>query len=225
MLACLTALFVTPYQANITIHTDSAATIKGFDKLIDFRHLSIRKREKIPNFQIWFTIAYLIDTKQMLLNFVKVKAHSGDHLNDRADHLAKAAVTVAPRLNIKYLSLPSIKVKINCDYLTLEASSRQSIKTLHEAKHFYHLLQLQRNSDLKLLTEHQHINWNSTSFMLNYNTSDKERGSTSFNQHRQRFFKYKLFSEELPTLTKMRLRRPDLYSSDVCQSCHRSIEI
>jgi len=52
MLACLTALFVTPFLATVMIYTDSAATIKGFDALTNFRHLSVRKREKISNFQI-----------------------------------------------------------------------------------------------------------------------------------------------------------------------------
>ena len=94
----------------------------------------------------------------MLLNLVKVKAHSGDHLNDQVNQLAKAAATDAPHLNIKYLSLPSIKLEINCDHLILEAFSRRSIKALYEAKHFSHLLQLQRNVDLKLLTEHHHVN-------------------------------------------------------------------
>jgi len=50
MLACLTALLVVPVQAKITIYTDSAATIMGFNQITEFMNLSVRKREKIPNF-------------------------------------------------------------------------------------------------------------------------------------------------------------------------------
>ncbi len=55
--------------------------------------------------------------------------------------------------------------------------------------------------------------------MLNYNVTDKDRASTSFTQHRMRTFKYKIFSEELPTLARLKQRRPDLYPVDECLSC------
>ncbi len=85
---------------------------------------------------------------------VKVKAHSGNRLNDRTDRLAKIAASSAPRIHVKYLSIPGHQMEIACDNLTLDASSRKSIKSLIEARQFYDLLQLQRNSDLHLLTEH-----------------------------------------------------------------------
>jgi len=111
-----------------------------------------------------------------------------------------------------------------CDKLTLEASSRKCIKAISKARHFDLMLQLQRNSEIKLLTEHQHINWTATSFMLNYNLSDKDNAATSFAQHRQRSFKYKIFSQELPTLSCMRRQRSDLYPSADCLSCQRHKE-
>src|SRR6266498_95458 len=60
--------------------------------------------------------------------------------------------------------------------------------------------------------------------MLNYNVTDKDRASTSFSQHRMRSFKYKLFSDELPTLSRLKQRRPDLYATDECLFCHRHSE-
>ncbi len=41
MLACLTALMVTPVKAKVTIYTNSAATITGFDKIAEFTNLSV----------------------------------------------------------------------------------------------------------------------------------------------------------------------------------------
>jgi len=60
--------------------------------------------------------------------------------------------------------------------------------------------------------------------MLNFNTTEQDRASTSFKQHRQRSFKYKIFNNELPTLAKLKQRHPDLYSSDTCLSCQLNIE-
>ncbi len=60
MLACLSALIVAAPKAHVTLFTDSAATIAGFDHLNDFMQKSVQKKEKTPNFQIWMTIAYII---------------------------------------------------------------------------------------------------------------------------------------------------------------------
>jgi len=142
MLACLIALMVAPVKAMVTIHTDSAMTIIGFNKLADLMQLSIRKREKVPNFQIWMTITHMIESKNLKVNLVKVKAHSGDRLNDRADKLAKTAAFLAPRLNLNYLWISGLNLEIACDNLTLKISSRRCIKTICDSRHFYQLLQL-----------------------------------------------------------------------------------
>ena len=60
--------------------------------------------------------------------------------------------------------------------------------------------------------------------MLNYNITDKDRAFTSFAQHRKRTFKYKLFSDELPTLARLKLCQPDLYPEDQCLACQRHRE-
>ena len=224
LMACLTALLVVPVKAQVTIYTDSAATIVGFDKIDDMMNLSVRKRAKIPNYQLWMTIAHLIDVKSLTIRMIKVRAHNGNRLNERADKIAKNAAITAPRLNVNYLSIPGHKLEITCDNLTLKTSSQRCVKNLFDAKHFYHLLQLQRYSDVQVLTEHHHINWSTTSFMLNYNVTEKDKASTSFEQHHRRSFKYKIFSDELPTLYRTRQRRPDLYPSDICLSCQQRTE-
>ena len=95
ILACLTALMVAPVKANVTIYTDSATTIAGFYKIDDIMNLSVRKRAKIPNYQLWMTIAHLIDIKLLTIHMIKVRAHSGDWLNERANKIAKAAAFTA----------------------------------------------------------------------------------------------------------------------------------
>ncbi len=85
------ALLVVPIHASVVIHTDSVATIAGFDHLHSLINMSICKRKKLSNFQIWMTIAHMIEAKHLQIRMVKVKAHSGNKYNDRADYLAKAA--------------------------------------------------------------------------------------------------------------------------------------
>jgi len=219
MLACLTALIVASPQTQVHLFTDSAATIDGFSQLDTFKQLSVRKREKTPNFQIWMAIAHIISRLDLKVQLIKVKAHSGDRLNDKADRLAKDAVVHRPKLNVNYLNLPGLAVVLTCDHLIIEKSSRKCIKQIFDAKAFYDTLQLGRHQDIKTLTELHHINWPATNFMLNYNASEQDKAATSFPQHRQRSFKYKLFSEELPTLTQLKIRRPDLYVDDKCLQC------
>ena len=69
------------------------------------------------------TIALIIDVKHLKTQLIKVKAHSGERLNERADKLAKKAAFSAFRLHINYLNLPSNKLELTCDNLTMEASS------------------------------------------------------------------------------------------------------
>ncbi len=140
MLAYFSTLIVASPKAQVTIFTDSVATIAGFDKLNTFMQLSVRKKEKTPNFQIWMTIDYIIRTLDLKVKMVKVKAHSGDWLNDKADRLAKAAVFAAPRLNLKYTNLPELSLVLTCDNLIIEASSQKSIKCLFNARYFYETL-------------------------------------------------------------------------------------
>src|SRR6266540_3809869 len=111
---------------------------------------------------------------------VKVKAHSGERFNEQADKLAKAAAFSTPRINLRYTNIPGLNIVLACNHLIVEASSRKSIKQLSEAHSFHQYLQLQRNSDVLTLTELQHIQWKATSYMLNYNVTDKDRASTSF---------------------------------------------
>ncbi len=224
ILAVLTALMVILVKAQVTIYSDSATTIAGLDKIDEMMNLSIRKRAKIQNYQLWMTIAHLIDIKRLSIHMIKVRAHSGDRLNERADKIAKAAIFSASHLQVNYLNLPGHNLEMACDNLTLETSSRGCVKHLFEAKHFHQLLQLHRFSDILVLTEAHHIKWSATSFMLNYNVTESDRASTTFEQQRRRSFKYKIFSDELPTLTRLMTRRPDLYPNDVCLSCHRRSE-
>src|SRR6266498_5221902 len=98
----------------------------------------------------------MIDRKSLKVKMVKVKAYSRVWMNERADKLAKAAAFSASRLNLNYLQISGINLELTYNNLTLEAFSKCSIKSICEARHFYQLLQLYRNIEIKILTEHHH---------------------------------------------------------------------
>ncbi len=155
---------------------------------------------------------------------IKIKAHSGDRLNDLADQLAKKAVQDGPRLNLKLTDILAVRILMTCDDLEIEASSRRCIKHLFHAQNFSQFLLLRRAKEIYMLTEQHHIQWSATTRMLNNNQTDNDRSTTSFMQHHRRAFKYKLFISELLTLTQLNKRRPDLYKKPTCVLCNQKDE-
>ena len=55
--------------------------------------ISTRKILKTTAWQIWYNIAYIIKEKNISLTLKKIKAHSNNIFNEKADHLAKEATT------------------------------------------------------------------------------------------------------------------------------------
>ena len=184
-LACLTALLTAPRRSKVKIYTDSQATIDGFYRLPVFSRLSARKREKHINYPIWCAMSYIIDHLDLDVMMIKVKAHSGDRLNELADQLAKKAIQEGPLLNLILTNIPDMRMIMTCDNLAIEASSRQCLKHLSHAQNFYQFLQLRRAQDILLLTKQHHIQWSATTWMLNNNRTNLDRSTTSFTQHRR----------------------------------------
>ncbi len=60
--------------------------------------------------------------------------------------------------------------------------------------------------------------------MLNHNHTEHDCDSTSFDQHRRRNFKFKIFSNKLLTLSLLKVWQLNLYSSDICLLCNNSQE-
>src|SRR6266542_4083192 len=81
------ALLTAPLHSRVQIFTDSAAAIQVITKCR--KGLSTKKWLKTPN-SLWvMNIIAMVKKKDLSLELVKVKGHSGDVLNDLADELAK----------------------------------------------------------------------------------------------------------------------------------------
>ena len=85
--AIWSALLVVPYRASIRIFSDSKAAIEGIK---NFKGLSkLRSNFKTKNHSIINQIIDCCKTKEIKLDLIKVKGHSSNIWNDRADQLAK----------------------------------------------------------------------------------------------------------------------------------------
>jgi len=81
------ALLVVPYGANVQIFSDSKAAIEGIQ---NFQGLTnIRSNFKAKNHSLINQILNCCKTKEIKLELVKVKGHSSNIWNDKADRLAK----------------------------------------------------------------------------------------------------------------------------------------
>ncbi len=130
--------------------------------------------------------------------------YNSNLLNSIADKLAKAVIS-ASYFIFDYITFSKLQLLFNYDHLHIESSSRKAIKQIQNNHFIYQFLQLIQNSFTLILFEQHHMNQSTTLFMLNLNTSDQNCISTFFGQHHQRYFKFKLFINELLTMIQLHL--------------------
>src|SRR4051812_993569 len=220
MYAFYTALLVSLHSSSINIFLDSQATIYGFSKYVLNNSLSPRKFEKIPNHSIWLLIKHIVDTLKLSIHLHKVKAHNNDHFNDIADQLAKAGCntpSLIPILN----NIPSSDLIFTFNKVPVEISIRGFFKHLFSAKTFCNFLDLNRNSLIRRHTENHTINWPAIWSLLSLDSSSLV---TSFASCKLKTFIIKNFVNELPTLSRISVLRPDLYEHWCCIGCNQATE-
>src|SRR6185295_6813209 len=85
--AIWTAILTVPEGKNIELHTDSMAALRNINRAI--QKVEKEKILKKKNAMWIMNITGLIKSKNIKIDIVKVKSHSEDKWNDRADSLAK----------------------------------------------------------------------------------------------------------------------------------------
>jgi len=98
LMAIMTVLLAIPMNRTVMINTDSQAAIQGIQAIMTTTCL--RSIYKLANNALLGIIKQLITAKNITAVFNKVKGHSNDSGNDKADSLAKEA-----SLNVKNGSL------------------------------------------------------------------------------------------------------------------------
>ncbi|GET66400.1 RNA-directed DNA polymerase from mobile element jockey-like [Rhizophagus irregularis DAOM 181602=DAOM 197198] len=105
--ALYAVLTISLRDSEVTIYTDSQTAIDGLRKCSTHTYSNSRLYYKTTNFKLWAIIERTILSKNLTVLPVKVKAHSGNYLNDFVDSLANTAHTASSSILISGMDLAS----------------------------------------------------------------------------------------------------------------------
>ncbi|GET52551.1 RNA-directed DNA polymerase from mobile element jockey-like [Rhizophagus irregularis DAOM 181602=DAOM 197198] len=221
--AIYAVLTISPRDSEVTIYTDSQTAIDGLRSCSSYVYSNSRLYYKTTNFELWAIIERTILTKNLTVLPVKVKAHSGNYLNDFADSLANTAHTASSSILISGMDLASAHdfVLTYDNDAVCESNPRHLLKQYYQTQLMRDLLNLTRFHFISLLLFNIEyiVDWELTWFTLNFMPSH-DASFTLEHASRHLTFKFKLFLDDLPTLEKLKRTRPDLYMDELtCRSC------
>src|SRR5581483_307010 len=215
LLVVLSLISILPINFYINIFTDSKNVIDKYMKLK--RHMSYRKKKKIVNYNLWEILLWIEKEFSLHISFTKVKAHSGNKLNDKADYLAKLGIEKLPlRVNDVI-----IEQKANLAWLkfTVDKNPRKFIKEINLIRTNMQLNELNRMKDLKDV--HKDIAFG----FINYKDEKTDSGFFSVKDDHIKSFRIKKLFNELPTLDNLKKRNPHIYKPEhKCPRCHQKEE-
>ncbi|GBC44434.2 ribonuclease H-like domain-containing protein [Rhizophagus irregularis DAOM 181602=DAOM 197198] len=221
--AIYAVLTISPRDSEVTIYTDSQTAIDGLRSCSSYVYSNSRLYYKTTNFELWAIIERTILSKNLTVLPVKVKAHSGNYLNDFADSLANTAHTASSSILISGMDLASAHdfVLTYDNDVVCESNPRHLLKQYYQTQLMRELLNLTRFHFTSLLSSNIDyiVDWELTWFTLNFKPSH-DASFTFEHASRHLTFKFKLFLDDLPTLEKLKRTRPDLYMDELtCRSC------
>ena len=165
-IAILAALITAPYKCHVTINTDSITCMQQMDNIL---HKDNPIWRKMANQTVWSFIKWIICTKNLTIFMVKVKAHSGDLLNNLTDKLAKGSYKInVPILNISDNFKYQLTMTKWADIL-IDKPHSEFFKQLFQAQYFNRFLLLRRNEPLWSLTINGKIDWKMSIYFYNFN--------------------------------------------------------
>ncbi|CAB4443106.1 unnamed protein product [Rhizophagus irregularis] len=190
--AIYAALTVTPPDSTVKIYTDSQTAMDGLRLCASSSYMN------------------------------SLKVHSNDYWNDFADSLANAAHASSSAILISGMDQASPhNFVLSYEDVVCESNPRRLFKQYSQTLVMRSLLKLTRFSFISLLSNglDYTVDWDLTWCSLRFEPSN-DASFTRRHASRHSTFKYKLFLNELPTLEKLKLTRPDLYMDELtCRSC------
>ena len=129
--AVATALLTVPPDNNVTIFTDSQTSIDTYNRLSKPNPKQTHKKWlKEKNWSIWSIIIDTVKKRNINLLFKKVKAHTGDLNNDKADLLAKQATKTSI---IEWNKIENSKIQTTPEWknITIDIAIRDFIKEIN----------------------------------------------------------------------------------------------
>jgi len=214
-MALLTALLVTPPKCKITICLDSNVTIQNYNK-INREDLSCRKQLKMEHIWIWKTIKYIQEQLNLSIELIKIKGHSGNQLNDKADLLAKSAIDTLP-ISININKVPGMSIYYKYRTNIMDTSIKTLVSHSVKAQQFNEFLNLSRNKQIKIQTRNNEINWKY--IFKSHRFFDNKEQSTTFKMSNYHSYKNHLIFQELLVIQHVS-RANTLYINLKCPTYH-----
>jgi ribonuclease HI/endonuclease/exonuclease/phosphatase family metal-dependent hydrolase len=220
--AITTALLTVPSNSKVTIHTDSQACIDTYNRLNRSSPKQTHKRWlKEKNWSLWSIIIDTTKKRNINLHLNKVKAHAGNVHNEKADQLAKQA-TQAEIIKWKDTATYKIQALPVWKDIVIDIATRSFVKEVNQKQNIckWSMQKRIQRTFKEQLQRSDNYSWKT----LWTNISTKGTW-TSFKDSKRRSFLLKLIHNELPTLDRLRIRRPDLYKQDkICPLCNKEDE-
>jgi len=208
------AILTIPRGKQITIYTDSNAAIRNIS-----RGLEQTDRDKILKKKnaIWITkIIDLIKTKKIQIELVKVKSHSKDKWNDKADSLAKKGAASKKIIQADKVSCKEIEYCLEWENRRTDIPARLLCKLVTNARLGAEWKETKAIRDLEPKTEVMIHDW--TYFWKRLKTTKGVHCATRRISSRRSAF-LKCVIDKLPTLEELNRRRPEIYTTAECQMC------
>src|SRR4051794_18654395 len=211
VMAFFVLISILPEDFTCTIKVDCQALLNTFYEVL--YNTTPSKTYRRPMFQLWTLIYAWINTKRLCITVQKVKGHSTNIINERADFLAKKGL-VSP----SFIITPNdIHQHLQCfptfsnSKITIERDPRKFVSELQQAQFFEQFISLSRfNNNLIFQHNANLLNWECTWFCLHHDLQTVKY-DTSFQANKAFTLSTKLFLNELPLLAELQRRKPDIY--------------
>jgi len=160
-------------------------------------------------------IKNIIKTKGIELQLEKIKSHSKDRWNDKADALAKEGTEERTSIGTAECN-QWIKCPLRWKQYRVELGTRAFLRKVFNAKNSAKWRKSKTVQEFKQEGSEEKYNW-----QLFWSTLKGFMGirCTTLRKSKKLAFWYKVFFNELPVLEVLKKRRPDIYISSNCIAC------
>jgi ribonuclease HI/endonuclease/exonuclease/phosphatase family metal-dependent hydrolase len=221
ILAILTILLVVQEQSTINIYTDSKNAIHDFEAYK--QKSNYRTYIKMDNQIVWELIFRLIEMLDLNVSLHKVKGHSNDTWNDRADEEANHGRNANSMIIVKN-SYSKYHYQMQYFNINIDMNPRSFLKKMNNVNTHREFTALNRNKELVEGNTDKKISFKA----INEKYTKKGKNATKyrhFKDHNFKAFNVKKLMGELPTIEKLKIRRPDIYHQDLnCIRCGKEKE-
>jgi hypothetical protein len=219
LVAIWAAILTIPRGKQVEIYTDSNAAIRNISRgLEQIDRMKVLKKKNA----IWIMkIIDLINTKNIQIELVKVKSHSKNKWNDKADSLAKKGTISEKVIQIEKVSCEEIEYCLEWENKRTDIPARLLCKLITNARLGAEWKETKAIRNLEPKTEITIYDW--THFWKRLKRTKGVHCTTRRSSTRRCAF-IKCMIDKLLTLEELNRRRPDIYTTTECQVCQDKVK-